>query len=224
MEYHPNGDYINLEIVKRIVSTATNFPTQIKDKKLIVTCTPLPENASHLFTSIIFASEKLDSYYDQLLQAATERKHNMNLYCSDVNMRNMLFKHLQSNGFVCEKCGSSTIAVEWGKCGTNSDMLFSYDCWIRYNTVAYYRTCAATITRALHEDPEYMAIILPAPTKPIDEKFFIDYFNERQSFRCDPIQVSENREREYMTYVKPEYSDKVKEQLKNRSKTESVKS
>ena len=211
LEYNPPTNHINIKTVQAIVSKVTNLETSITDNKLTIVLDPMPDNASHFLKAIAKQTKELDRYYDRLFQEATDYKHNTTLYTFDVNFSNILYKQLLSSGFECKKLDSGGIRVEWGNIKESSETNYAKACWIRYNTVNYCRVCASTVTRALRQNPSYMEIILPAPTKPIDEECFVDFFNKRQAHRCEPIVFNEDLKLKYTVSVKHEYVEKLKE-------------
>lgn len=210
LEYVPPTNYINIKTVQAIVSKATNLETSVTDSKLTIVLNPMPDNASYFLKAIAEQTKELDRYYERLVQEATSCKHNTVLYTFDVNLSNILYKQLLSSGFECEKTGSSDIRVEWGNIKDSSARNFATTCWIRYNTVNYYRVCASTVTRALRQSPSDKAIIFLAPKKPIDNEFFEMIFNKRQDYRCEPIVFNDVIEK-YIVEVKHEYVEKLKE-------------
>lgn len=212
--YDPPTNRVNIKTVQAIVSKVTNLETSITDNKLTIVLDPMPDNALYFLKAIAKQTKELNRYYKQLFQEATDYKHNTVLYTSDVNLANILYKQLLASAFECEKLDSGDIRVEWGNVKESTTTYFAKDCWIRYNTVNYYRVCASTVTRALRQDPDLMAIVLPTPTKPIDEAFFLEFFNKRQAHRC--CLVKRIQEYTYTVAIKPEYREKLKEQLKNK--------
>lgn len=190
IEYKPPTNYINLVVIEKllikllplkIVNTGKKIRIELNDTKTF------PEH----FKVVRTFENIMDDFYSKIELEATARKKSTILHCITPQLRELLYNSLVNDGFRCIRNGNTVLEIDWANGGKEMSHTFAYKCWIRTNTVWYYRNCASFITISIRKDPNVKDLVLPDTTRPIDEKFFMDFFNQRQMYRCDPIEKSD---------------------------------
>lgn len=220
LKFDVNSYYINPVVISNIFSEVTKFHSYVFKQTLVIDIDKASEVDDDddicvpaLFSSIENYSMLTESICSDLMLEATLRKRSKTVTITNPYICRAMFYELQQNGFDCKK-SENNILVDWTNGGKKNKWSFAYRCWMRYNTITYYRICVSAITRSLRKDPENTTIVFPAPKNPIDEEFFMKYFNRHQSERCEPVGIhwgdGNPRKPTFAVRIKPENSEGVK--------------
>lgn len=201
------SNFMNVNTVYNVLSATLYLPIQKDGNKLkIFLLGPLVVREPEVFKVSREYFSILRRYLNIILEEATNRKTSCNLYCMEPFIKPYLVKTLSDQGFNFVESGG-TIKVSW-KDPKDKESL-AYKCLIRYNTMVFYRRCAAYITRGMKVNPDFESFLLPPNKQPIDRDFFENYFNARQCKRCFPLQRDDSRKLPFLAKIRPTYIERL---------------
>ena len=175
--YTPPTNYVNLNIVKdllerlmpvNVVNTGSNLEIEVISRSELRMYPIFGANFQH--------DEDIACLFLEVEGQATANRYNRRnatIFCYNEQLREMFLDVLEKEYFSCIRKSDSCVFVDWSKGDKADRNSFAYKCWIRSNTVQYYRNCARVITTRLrYPSSEDRPIVLPDSRYPIDSEYF----------------------------------------------------